>query len=148
MLPGYMSFYLTNKKQRTGKFDETAARETLPDGLAAAAGLTGVLLLIGILLVPFVSIIGGYLGYLELFVGIMIAALGFSMLMEYDFEKIVQPFRQFLNNYIFHTQFAASVASTVEGGIQSTGKRLNYPCLLYTSPSPRDQRGSRMPSSA
>ena len=25
---------------------------------------------------------------------------------------------------------------------------LNYPCLLYTSPSPRDQRGSRMPSSA
>ena len=31
MLPGYMSFYLTNKKQRIGKFDETAARETLPD---------------------------------------------------------------------------------------------------------------------
>ena len=23
-----------------------------------------------------------------------------------------------------------------------------YGCLLYTSPSPRDQRGSRMPSSA
>ena len=26
--------------------------------------------------------------------------------------------------------------------------RLNGTCLLYTSPSPRDQRGSRMPSSA
>ena len=25
---------------------------------------------------------------------------------------------------------------------------LRLPCLLYTSPSPRDQRGSRMPSSA
>ena len=25
---------------------------------------------------------------------------------------------------------------------------VNYTCLLYTSPSPRDQRGSRMPSSA
>ena len=24
----------------------------------------------------------------------------------------------------------------------------NYPCLLYTSPSPRDKRQSRMPSSA
>ena len=24
----------------------------------------------------------------------------------------------------------------------------NWTCLLYTSPSPRDQRGSRMPSSA
>ena len=31
-----------------------------------------------------------------------------------------------------------------------TGKRVErlMPCLLYTSPSPRDQRGSRMPSSA
>ena len=28
----------------------------------------------------------------------------------------------------------------------STNKHIN--CLLYTSPSPRDQRGSRMPSSA
>ena len=27
-------------------------------------------------------------------------------------------------------------------------KQLNNICLLYTSPSPRDQRGSRMPSSA
>ena len=26
--------------------------------------------------------------------------------------------------------------------------KLTIPCLLYTSPSPRDQRGSRMPSSA
>ena len=129
MLPGYMSFYLANKKQRTGKFDETAARETLPDGLAAAAGLTGVLLLIGILLVPFISIIGGYLGYLELLIGIIIAALGFSMVMEYDFEKIVQPFRQFLNDYIFKTEFAATVASGIESGIQSTGKMLKSPTL-------------------
>ena len=29
-----------------------------------------------------------------------------------------------------------------------TNPRVNYACLLYTSPSPRDQRGSRMPSSA
>ena len=28
------------------------------------------------------------------------------------------------------------------------GWRDDYSCLLYTSPSPRDQRGSRMPSSA
>ena len=129
MLPGYMSFYLANKKQRTGKFDETAARETLPDGLAAAAGLTGILLLIGIILVPFVSIIGGYLGYLELLIGIIIAALGFSMVMEYDFEKIVQPFRQFLNDYIFNTKFSAALVSGVESGIQSAGKTLKYPAL-------------------
>ena len=28
------------------------------------------------------------------------------------------------------------------------GRELSQACLLYTSPSPRDQRGSRMPSSA
>ena len=37
------------------------------------------------------------------------------------------------------------------GGVMSMGKGIAYGssiCLLYTSPSPRDQRGSRMPSSA
>ena len=33
-----------------------------------------------------------------------------------------------------------------EGGLQAL--RRSIACLLYTSPSPRDQRGSRMPSSA
>ena len=97
MLPGYMSFYLANKKQRTGKFDESAARETLPDGLAAAAGLTGILLLIGILLIPFISIIGGYVPLLELVIGILIAGLGIMMVMEYDSEPIVRPFRNLMS---------------------------------------------------
>ena len=37
-----------------------------------------------------------------------------------------------------------------DGEIRLNGKRVVQPgpCLLYTSPSPRDQRGSRMPSSA
>ena len=32
--------------------------------------------------------------------------------------------------------------------LTTVGYEQEYPCLLYTSPSPRDQRGSRMPSSA
>ena len=32
--------------------------------------------------------------------------------------------------------------------IEKEDSRVSYLCLLYTSPSPRDQRGSRMPSSA
>ena len=32
--------------------------------------------------------------------------------------------------------------------VEITGQCALTPCLLYTSPSPRDQRGSRMPSSA
>ena len=32
--------------------------------------------------------------------------------------------------------------------LRMNGYNVLMPCLLYTSPSPRDQRGSRMPSSA
>ena len=96
MLPGYMSFYLSSKKQRTGKFDEQTAKETLPDGLAAAAGLMGILLLIGILLIPFISIIGGFIPVLELVVGILILSMGIVMVMEYDSNMIVRPFRNLM----------------------------------------------------
>ena len=38
---------------------------------------------------------------------------------------------------------------SVKGAIEVMQSCLDFlPCLLYTSPSPRDQRGSRMPSSA
>ena len=37
---------------------------------------------------------------------------------------------------------------TKDFGLQFYDHAKRYPCLLYTSPSPRDQRGSRMPSSA
>ena len=44
------------------------------------------------------------------------------------------------------TQFSNLVRAGIKGDFE-TAKRIND-CLLYTSPSPRDQRGSRMPSSA
>ena len=34
------------------------------------------------------------------------------------------------------------------GGLFGENSDMSKSCLLYTSPSPRDQRGSRMPSSA
>ena len=37
-----------------------------------------------------------------------------------------------------------TAAGSILGGMMKKGST----CLLYTSPSPRDQRGSRMPSSA
>ena len=126
MLPGYMSFYLANKKQRTGKFDETAARETLPDGLAAAAGLAGVLLLIGILLIPFVSIIGGFLGHLELLIGLILTGLGVVMVMEYDSEKIVRPFRELMST-IGSSSPVIAMKNGIEKGIKTTtGKDFSF----------------------
>ena len=45
-----------------------------------------------------------------------------------------------------------SIVKRCDGQLESVGIRLANGqlkiCLLYTSPSPRDQRGSRMPSSA
>ncbi len=126
MLPGYMSFYLANKKQRVGEFNEKAARETLPDGLAAAAGLMGILLLIGILLVPFVSIIGGFIPVLELVVGILILTMGVIMVMEYDSEKIVRPFRN-LMSAIARSQPVMMAKSGIESGIKATtGKEFSF----------------------
>ena len=40
------------------------------------------------------------------------------------------------------------IGGKLEGGKKFKIKSDFKPCLLYTSPSPRDQRGSRMPSSA
>ena len=40
------------------------------------------------------------------------------------------------------------IAESIEKYEEDTKKKVSRGCLLYTSPSPRDQRGSRMPSSA
>ena len=126
MLPGYMSFYLSSKKQRTGKFDEQTARETLPDGLAAAAGLMGILLLIGILLIPFISIIGGFIPVLELVVGILILSMGIVMVMEYDSNIIVRPFRNLMAT-IAGSQPMIMVKSGIESSIRViTGKEFSF----------------------
>ena len=45
-----------------------------------------------------------------------------------------------------HTETTSKVTETINSIDYATGWQ--YSCLLYTSPSPRDQRGSRMPSSA
>ena len=42
----------------------------------------------------------------------------------------------------------AHIAAEVNQSVENIGARRLYTCLLYTSPSPRDKRQSRMPSSA
>ena len=43
---------------------------------------------------------------------------------------------------------ASATGSAKTDVLQRNGGTVQWTCLLYTSPSPRDQRGSRMPSSA
>ena len=57
--------------------------------------------------------------------------------------------KSFIGNTVISTQdglLSASLGSIIKK-IRVEQDEI-YVCLLYTSPSPRDQRGSRMPSSA
>ena len=73
----------------------------------------------------------------------------------YEYESYLNPL---LSDSGFHSSWNYMVRPiTNYGQAKSYLNRLNalpdvvnqyVPCLLYTSPSPRDQRGSRMPSSA
>eukprot|EP00829_Urostomides_striatus_P009393 TRINITY_DN2057_c0_g1_i1.p2 TRINITY_DN2057_c0_g1~~TRINITY_DN2057_c0_g1_i1.p2 ORF type:complete len:103 (+),score=37.84 TRINITY_DN2057_c0_g1_i1:147-455(+) len=53
---------------------------------------------------------------------------------------------------IFELEEKARLVTVSQGicgkALEKGGMAWRCPCLLYTSPSPRDQRGSRMPSSA
>ena len=49
---------------------------------------------------------------------------------------------------VFAYQFLSPNVLYEPSPIVNAGKPESYPCLLYTSPSPRDRTRSRMPSSA
>ena len=53
-------------------------------------------------------------------------------------------------DYVFYVSVNCGISICESERTKATVSILecNIPCLLYTSPSPRDQRGSRMPSSA
>ena len=52
------------------------------------------------------------------------------------------------NNPAEDVNEAIDAAMEAESAATEPAEELSEVCLLYTSPSPRDQRGSRMPSSA
>ena len=65
---------------------------------------------------------------------------------EIDIEKIFRETNNFSEGVDSRYEHRLPEGATLYRGV---GKFLdNHICLLYTSPSPRDQRGSRMPSSA
>ena len=70
-----------------------------------------------------------------------------------SFEGMM-PIREGSSEKVFYSD-KTYLTAFVDGEINGVPKRkvlesdlIVTPCLLYTSPSPRDQRGSRMPSSA
>ena len=70
-----------------------------------------------------------------------------------DYQRPEAPVAaQFPQGPAYSPKEAANVAAAEQGWRQffhdPALQQLIQTCLLYTSPSPRDQRGSRMPSSA
>lgn len=96
LLPGYMSYFLANKKKSKAEaFNEDAAKEALPPAIAASVGLIGILLLIGLIMIPFINIIGDFVPLLELIVGLLIAIMGIVMIKDYSLEPVLAPLRGF-----------------------------------------------------
>ena len=82
---------------------------------------------------------------------LLLLLTGFGGIIIWAIKKDESPFIDFhgkdcLNGFI--TSIIAIAVATLVFVITCGFFPLLYLCLLYTSPSPRDQRGSRMPSSA
>ena len=71
-----------------------------------------------------------------------------------DGEKLVEPinsaqekFDTIILTQDWHPEEQSSIATNNSAKVYSNIE-MDYGCLLYTSPSPRDQRGSRLPACA
>ena len=100
LLPGYMTYYLANKKRSEGSTAEAKAREALPAGLAAGAGLMSILLVIGALLILVISLIGGILPVLEFIIGALLVILGIAMIRDISLEPLIMPFRKLWMGFV------------------------------------------------
>ena len=69
---------------------------------------------------------------------------------DWDINRCSKPFccKEDAEEYMQAKNFEGMVLELNDGSIQAVCPTYPEGCLLYTSPSPRDQRGSRMPSSA
>ena len=86
-----------------------------------------------------VLVMGGR-GFIGRYIVKHLKLLGAKVVIGTRFESNHRGFRQIKLQHIHRTPNWAEVLEGIDVVVNT--------CLLYTSPSPRDQRGSRMPSSA
>ena len=72
-----------------------------------------------------------------------------DILAEIETDKATMEFESFHEGTLLHIGIKEGETAAVDTLLAIIGEEgEDITCLLYTSPSPRDQRGSRMPSSA
>jgi len=105
------------------------------------------------------SVIDGGLGFAEQSVGFLqsivyaltyvLPILGGALADRYGYRRMLMVAFSFLAAGYFGTGYTSTYGTVFLGLlVMATGSGLFKPCLLYTSPSPRDRQKSRMPSSA
>ena len=91
----------------------------------------------------------GYINFANSKYQVVSNKLGLEGSGEEQFQRLLEDIQNTLGSLTF--RYGSPSSARVISDAQSLAddlRRLEYFCLLYTSPSPRDQRGSRMPSSA
>ncbi|MCI4321712.1 MAG: redoxin domain-containing protein [Thermoplasmata archaeon] len=100
MFPGYMSLFLglnasSAPSQPSGAATyKGTARRALFAGSVTAAGMIVVFLIIGVALIYAASLIGGYIPYLLIVVGVILVGLGVLLLTNLQYWKIVTPLQR------------------------------------------------------
>ena len=111
---------------------------------AVVPKVAGLAVLIKFMFIPFSNILSEW-QLIIIFISIASMILGaVAAIVQKNIKRLLA------YSSIGHVGYAlAGVATGVISGYESSIIYISiYVCLLYTSPSPRDQRGSRMPSSA
>ena len=85
-------------------------------------------------------------------IGIVIGSISVSMIIFWD-SQTISKFSEYgdeikVGDVKFDVQYVTNYEFLEKDKAQQEFQELYIDCLLYTSPSPRDKRQSRMPSSA
>ncbi|MGI0133074.1 MAG: cytochrome c biogenesis protein CcdA [Thermoplasmata archaeon] len=100
MFPGYMSLYLgldatrASSEATPNASYKGAVRRALSAGSVSALGMMIVFLVIGVALVLAASLVGRYVPYLLILVGIVLVGLGALLLTNLQYWRVVTPFQR------------------------------------------------------
>jgi cytochrome c-type biogenesis protein len=93
MLPGYMAYYLGLQTTQTEKQKKKPYRKALFGGFSGGVGIIIVYVIIGVILLLPGAFLKPYIPLLGPIMGILLISAGALMLINIDYNKLIQPFR-------------------------------------------------------